>query len=121
MKKIIYLLILTPFYSCTVKYYGYVYDIDKKTPICNVRIKTIDSLNITYSNENGCFEIKLKEKVKELVFEKENYQAHNLRTLSIQSGEFMKELPFGDTIYLISKNSKYSRPKTTLPNNVYKK
>ncbi|MCF6350654.1 MAG: hypothetical protein L3J23_06425 [Flavobacteriaceae bacterium] len=50
-----------------------------------------------------------------MIFSKEKYQIHNLRTLSIQSGEFMRELPFGDTIYLISNKSKYSRPKVILP------
>ena len=119
MKKIIFLLITLTLYSCSIKYYGYVYDFDKNTPVSGVEIRTKDSSNITFSTTNGYFEIKTKEKVRELIFEKKEFKMHNLKTISIQSGEFVRELPFGDTIYVISKKSKYSRPKITLPNKSY--
>ena len=117
MNKTVYLLILSLFYSCSAKYYGYVYDFDEEVPLENVKIYYTDALDYSISDEKGYFEITFKEKVKYLIFEKDNYQIYNLRTLSIKNGEFMEESPFGDTIYLISKNSKYKRPKLTLPYN----
>ncbi len=118
MKKTFVLLLITIILlSCSTKYHGYVYDFDKKTPVSNVEVYTKDSLNITFSANDGYFKIKVKEKVKELIFKKKGFQPHVLKTISVQSGEFIRELPFGDTIYLISKNSKYSRPIITLPGN----
>ncbi|WP_159288241.1 hypothetical protein [Tenacibaculum maritimum] len=104
--------------SCGTKYYGYIYDFDNETPLNKVKVYSTDSLNYILSNKKGYFEIDFNKDLKHLTFSKKGYRKFNLRTLSIQSGEFMKELPFGDTIYLISKNSKYSRPKTTLPNKI---
>lgn len=117
MKKIIFLLIISTLYSCSIRYYGYVYDFDKKSPISEVEIYTKDSISTTFSTINGYFEIKTKKKVKELFFYKNGFQSHNLKTISIQSGEFMRELPFGDTIYLIPKGSKYSRPSKNILQN----
>jgi hypothetical protein len=117
MKKIILIVLFIIIQSCSTKYYGYVYDFDEEVPLENVKIYYTDALDYSISDEKGYFEITFKEKVKYLIFEKDNYQIYNLRTLSIKNGEFMEESPFGDTIYLISKNSKYKRPKLTLPYN----
>ncbi|PKH52662.1 hypothetical protein CXF68_19000 [Tenacibaculum sp. Bg11-29] len=116
MKKIIFLLITLFFYSCSVRYYGYVYDFDTRTPISKVEIRVKNLLDTTLSKKDGYFEINIAKKTRELIFHKEGYQLHALKTLSIQSGEFMKEQPFGDTIFIISKDSKYNRPKIKLSN-----
>jgi hypothetical protein len=119
MKKIILVILLIIVQSCTVKYYGYFYDFENEIPLDRVKIYSTDSLNYSLSDKNGYFEIKFKEKVKNLIFIKENYQKLSVSTLNRQH-EYMRESPFGDTIYLISKKSKYKRPNITLPNNGYK-
>ncbi|WP_157926178.1 hypothetical protein [Tenacibaculum maritimum] len=103
--------------SCGTKYYGYIYDFDNETPLNKVKVYSTDSLNYILSNKKGYFEIDFNKDLKHLTFSKKGYRKFNLSTFSRQN-KFTRELPFGDTIYLISKNSKYSRPKTTLPNKI---
>ena len=116
MKKIILIVLFIIIQSCSTKYYGYVYDFDEEVPLENVKIYYTDALDYSISDEKGYFEITFKEKVKYLIFEKSSHQKFSISTLS-RYHEYMKELPFGDTIYLISKSSKYKRPKLTLPYN----
>ncbi len=103
--------------SCKTKYYGYIYDFDNETPLNKVKVYSTDSLNYILSDKKGYFEINFNTVPKHLTFSKKGYKKYNLNTFNRQN-EFTRELPFGDTIYIISKESKYSRPKTTLPNNV---
>ena len=116
MKKLILIILLIITQSCSVKYYGYVYDFDNEIPLDKVKIYSTDSLDYSLTDKNGYFEIKFKEKISYLIYTKEDYRKLSVSTLNRQH-EFTREVPFGDTIYLISVKSKYRRPKITLPNN----
>ena len=109
---IILLIVITQ--SCSTKYHGYVYDFDKETPLNKVKVYYKDSTDFVLSNKEGYFEVKKSATIKYLLFEKENYRRFSLSTFDRQN-EFIKEQPFGDTIYLISKNSKHRRPQIALP------
>ncbi|QCD61386.1 hypothetical protein B9C57_01985 [Tenacibaculum maritimum] len=117
MRKVFFIFLVIIMQSCGTKYYGYIYDFDNETPLNKVKVYSTDSLNYILSNKKGYFEIDFNKDLKHLTFSKKGYRKFNLSTFSRQN-KFTRELPFGDTIYLISKNSKYSRPKTTLPNKI---
>ncbi|MEM0942274.1 MAG: hypothetical protein AAGI25_21155 [Bacteroidota bacterium] len=115
MRNLVLIAFLT-IQSCYVKYHGYVYDFDEEIPLENVRIYTVDSTDYVNSDKIGYFKLKKNKKVKYIIFKKENYRKFILSTLDRQH-EFVKEAPFGDTIYLTSKTSEHVRPLITLPNN----
>lgn len=102
MKKYIYLFVCLSVYSCNESnYYGYVYDFDKEIPLENVTVN--DSVNsvTVYTNKKGYFQFKKNEKtVDELIFRKDVCFGREIKTISIQSGELMREYFKGDTIYL---------------------
>ncbi|WP_236545636.1 hypothetical protein, partial [Tenacibaculum maritimum] len=56
----------------------------------------------------GYFEIDFNKDLKHLTFSKKGYRKFNLSTFSRQN-KFTRELPFGDTIYIISKESNKCR------------
>lgn len=107
MKKIVYLVFLTFLISCKTVYHSYLYDIDSKMPIENVKIYDNDSL-VGKTNKKGYFELK-KIKGSELTFKKKDYRITTIRKISIQSGEFIEKSFTGDTIYLIHSKSKYNK------------
>ena len=117
MKNVLLIALLLLTVSCKQElcdcYHGYVYDFDK-TPLNKVKIYYKDSTDFVLSNKEGYFEVKKSATIKYLLFEKENYRRFSLSTFDRQN-EFIKEQPFGDTIYLISKNSKHRRPQIALP------
>ncbi|WP_407269270.1 hypothetical protein [Tenacibaculum maritimum] len=93
--------------SCEMTYHSYIYDIDKKTPIENVKIYDFDSL-ITKTDKNGHFKLN-KIKGRGLTFKKKDYKTVTMPTISIQNGEFVEKSFIGDTIFLIHYESKYNK------------
>ena len=107
MKKVLFLIVTTILVSCETIYHSYVYDIDKKTPITNVKIYDLDSL-VTETDKNGYFKLS-KIKGSKLTFKKENYRVVIIPTISTQSGEFIEKSFIGDTIFLIHNKSQYNK------------
>ncbi|OEJ98535.1 hypothetical protein A8C32_04835 [Flavivirga aquatica] len=56
MKNITFLLFIVLFVSCKTTYHSYIYDIESKTPIENVKIYNLNSL-VVKTDRNGYFEI----------------------------------------------------------------
>ncbi|WBX77805.1 hypothetical protein PG911_05970 [Tenacibaculum ovolyticum] len=107
MRKVFFLLLVTVLVSCKTIYHSYIYDIDTKTPIENVKIYDTDSL-VAKTDKHGYFKLK-KIKGRELTFKKENYKIVTIPSISTQNGEFIEKSFIGDTIFLIHYKSKYNK------------
>jgi hypothetical protein len=102
MRKFICLLIYFFISSCNnSKYYGYVYNFEKRKPLEEVKVYDICNKKVITTDRKGYFEIdQTKNCSGTLVFQKTNYNSDTIRSISIQSGESMIEVFKGDTIYL---------------------
>lgn len=107
MKRITYLFVFLLINSCTPSvYYGYVYDYDKKIPLEGVSIYDKHNKKLSKTDKRGYFELpQTKNSSSILIFEKERYKNDTIPSISIQSGEFMKERFKGERIYLFSVKS----------------
>ncbi|NJM78799.1 MAG: hypothetical protein HC854_02770 [Flavobacterium sp.] len=113
MKKYLFILILIT--SCSTKIdrpeiKGYVFDVESKKPIQNVKVN-IDK-NIVFTNENGEFHFKLIKKRKfldfesghdpkiySIIMEEKNYVSDTIEEGT--RGEFSDEIKVYDSIFLI--------------------
>lgn len=102
MRKFICLFILLLTLSCNnSKYYGYVYNFEKRKPLEGVKVYDMCNKKVITTDKKGYFEIdQTKNCSGTLVFQKTNYISDTIRSISIQSGESMIEVFKGDTIYL---------------------
>jgi hypothetical protein len=102
MKVFIYLFFYFFITSCNnSKYYGNVYDFYKKVPLEDVKVYDKCNKKVIITDKKGYFEIDYTKNCSGiLVFQKENYSSDTISSISIQSGESMREIFKGDTIYL---------------------
>lgn len=109
--KILSIMLFILLISCKNQdYYGYIYDIDNKTPISNVIVNDFLNNKNTKTNQNGYFNLEKGSSSSKLVFKKENYITDTVNSIQIQNGERMVEKFKGEKIYLsrISSNFKDS-------------
>ncbi|UTN02714.1 carboxypeptidase-like regulatory domain-containing protein [Flavobacterium bizetiae] len=102
MRKFVYLFIFLLTISCNnSKYYGYVYNFEKRKPLEGVKVYDVCNKRVIITDKDGYFEIdQTKNCSGTLVFQKTKFHSDTIRSISIQSGEFMREVFKGDTIYL---------------------
>lgn len=107
MKNLILILLISIFFSsCGKSYYGYVYDFDSEIPLDGVIVFNEVEKTQVLTDNKGYFMLNYNKPTSELIFKKKGYIIARIKTISIQSGEFMEEKFKGEKNYLINTKSK---------------